>query len=267
MLWLSLACTLYTQDSIPLSPNRWQLAKNDINLTARGVLHTYSRPLQWKKQDWLKAGGILLGTGLIHLLDKPANEFLVRQNSGIPNIVQDFAFYFGKPQYNYGLTASLFAIGILSKNQKIRRTSILLISSATAAGLIQTFSKTAFGRARPSAEQGTRHFRLWNSEPNYHSFPSGHTILAFTTAHVLAKQVKQPWLKVGIYSLGMVTPISRLWRNGHWLSDVALSMAISVVVVDSIDKWLSKEPGSPNAKRISWQMQYQQGGLGLVGTF
>lgn len=39
----------------------------------------------------------------------------------------------------------------------------------------------------------------------------------------------------------MITPVSRLWAGAHWVTDVALGIAISVAVVDSIDNYLKKE--------------------------
>lgn len=264
LLYLSKPLAAQTDDN---TSKRWSMVKTDTRAMVNSVLHVYSRPAHWRQKDWLTFGGIMLGTGLLNLIDEPANDWLIRFDDDIPKGIEDAAFYFGKPQYNYGLTATVFAIGILSKNPKIRRSSTLLISSATAAGLIQSVSKTVVGRARPSAFEGSRSFKLFSPEPNFHSFPSGHTILAFTTAYAIGKQFKNPWVKAGIYTVGMLTPSSRLWRNAHWPTDVALSVAISIVVVDSIDKFLGRtyDKGRPHA--ISWKVAPRTNGIGLTGIF
>lgn len=256
------------QDTIPESITRLDLLKEDGRNTVNSVLFVYSQPSRWEKKDWLLAGGIALGTFGMYLIDEDVHPYFIRQRSKIPKVVDDLAFYFGKPQYNYGLTAAVYTIGWLTKNPKLRETGVMLIASATAAGLIQTVSKNTFGRARPSTGVGNSEFDFFNGTPDYHSFPSGHTILAFTTAHVLAKQVRSPYLKVGIYGLGLVTPVSRLWTNAHWLSDVGLSLAISVVTADSVFRFIKgKDTYKVKTPKISWKLKAGPSTLGLVGRF
>ncbi|WP_367388805.1 phosphatase PAP2 family protein [Lewinella sp. LCG006] len=252
------------------SPRRIDLLKIDGRNAVGSVLHAYSGPARWKKKEWLLAGGIAVGTYGLFLLDEEVNPIFTNQHDNIPKTVRDLAFYFGKPQYNYGLTAAVYGLGILTKNEKIRKTGILLIASATTAGLIQSVSKTTVGRARPSTGIGNKSFDFFNSTPDYHSFPSGHAILSFTTAHALARSVRSPWLKVGIYGLGSITPISRLWTNAHWLSDIGLSLAISIVSVDSVFNYLQRS-GDYEQKGltpgITWRLHAGPSSLGLVGTF
>jgi hypothetical protein len=68
----------------------------------------------------------------------------------------------------------------------------------------------------------------------------------------------------------MITPVSRLWTNEHWLSDVGLSVAISVVVVDTVEKFLDNTRDYDNhssRKAISWKISSGPNQLGLIGTF
>ncbi len=262
---------LSAQYTIPQDTlSRFDLLKIDGSNAVGSVLHAYAGPARWKKNDWLTVGGIALGTFGLFLLDEKVHPHFTKRNKSVPNLLQDAAFYFGKPQYNYGLTAAVYTFGWLTKNEKIRETGVLLIASATTAGLIQTVSKSALGRARPSAGVGNSEFDFFNGTPNYHSFPSGHAILAFTTAHALAKQTRSPWLKAGIYTLGSITPISRLWTNAHWISDIGLSVAISVVAVDSVYNYLKRRGDYGTANKttgIQWRLSGGLNGVGLVGHF
>lgn len=250
--------------------SRFDLLKIDGKNAVNGLFHTYSRPAEWKKKHWLTAGGIVLGTAGLFLVDEPLNKAFVRRRDFVPRLIDDMAFYFGKPQYNYGITAGVYLLGLATKKESIRETGILLITAATASGLIQTFSKTVAGRARPSTNVGNTTFDPFNSTPDYHSFPSGHTVLAVTTMYAIGKQIKNPWLKGGAYALGMITPISRLWSNAHWMSDVGLSAVISIVIVDTVEKFLGNT-GSYNTatreKAISWQIYGKGTQLGFTGTF
>lgn len=247
---------------------RLETLKIDGRNILNSVVFTYKQPGKWKKKNWLTAGGIALGTFGLSLIDEDLHPYFIRQRSEIPETIQYAAFYFGKPQYNYGFTASVYIVGWLLKKPRMRKTGVALIASATAAGLIQTISKTTFGRARPNAGLGNHFFKLFNGESNFHSFPSGHTILAFTTAYVLAKEVRSPWLKAGIYGLGLVTPVSRLWSNAHWSSDVGLSLAISVVTAESVFRFLNKQNDyGVQKKRISWKLNAGATNVRLVGCF
>lgn len=257
-----------TKDSIPTT---WQLLKYDGISAFKGLTTTYAKPLKWKKDDYLTASAIVLGTGAMFLIDEKSSQWFMDQEKDIPGLIKDVGWYYGSPQNNYAINGSVYLYGLFTKNEKIRKTGVLLISAASTAGLIQTFAKTGVGRARPGVEKGSSSFKPFSSEGEYHSFPSGHTILSFTTAYAIGKQFKNPFLKGGIYAIGMIAPVSRLWAGAHWLSDVGLSMAISVVVVDAIDNYLNKERdyglSDSSKNKISWNFNVGMGKVGITGTF
>jgi len=247
----------------------WEMLAYDGASAFGGLKHAYSRPFHWKKDDFITAGAILLGTGALYAFDEDSSDWFRRQEEDVPGVLKETGYYLGKPLYNYSINGGVYLIGLFTKNEKFRKTGVLLISSATAVGLIQTVSKTFVGRARPIASEGKDSFNPFSNEAHYHSFPSGHTILAFTTFYAIGKQFKNPWAKGGLYALGLLSPVTRLWSGAHWLTDVALSVAVSVVVVDSIDKYLNKEryPGVMSKDKISWRLQVGPGTIGLRGSF
>ncbi|MFD2519218.1 phosphatase PAP2 family protein [Salinimicrobium flavum] len=250
-------------------PTRLELLKYDGLSALGGVKKTYTQPFHWEKDDYLVAGTIILGTGALYLFDEESTEWFYNQREDIPGVVKDFGWYYGSPQNNYAVNGAVYLYGLFTRNEEIRKTGVLLISAASAAGILQSFSKTITGRARPGTGEGKGSFKPFSSEGKYHSFPSGHTILSFTTAYAIGKQFDNPFVKGGIYALGMVAPVSRLWAGAHWFSDVALSVAISVVVVDVIDKYLDEERnyGDPRKDKISWNFQVGLGRAGIIGTF
>ncbi|MCK8521147.1 phosphatase PAP2 family protein [Aquimarina sp. D1M17] len=264
-----------TSDSISAQETQkgmttWQMIKYDGASVYGSVKNAYTQPFRWKEKDWATFGGIMGGTLTLLALDEPANDYFLDQGEDIPSGVREVAFRFGKPLVNYGLTTSVYALGLITKNQKIRKTGVLLIASATAGGLLQTFSKTLVGRARPLTDEGNLSFRFWSSEAGYHSFPSGHAILSFTTAYAIGKQFKNLWIKGGIYTLGMLSPVSRLWSGAHWLTDVVLGVALSVVIVDGIDNYLTKKERYVHYEKknkIRWNLNLGAGRLGVIGTF
>ncbi|MDO5969049.1 phosphatase PAP2 family protein [Flavivirga aquimarina] len=248
-----------------------QLAVYDAKHAFLSVKHAFSRPFHWKKKDFTTLGTIALGALALSTIDDESSAFFIRQEPDVPNIFQEAGTRFGSPQVYFIANAGLYGFGLLTKNEKIRKTSVLIISSSFTTGLIQSVSKTAFGRARPGNGYKSTEFRFWSNEPEFHSFPSGHTVLSMTMAHAIAKQFDNVWSKVTVYTLGSVAPISRLFAGAHWLTDVALGAALSIVVVDSIDKFLFNTNAYNNSlkekKHISWKLCFSGNTIGVAGTF
>lgn len=255
-----------SKDSLP---STWELLKYDGASAFGGMKYTYSRPLQWEKDDFITAGAIFAGTAALYIFDEETSDYFINQNEEIPQLIKDIGWYYGSPQNNYAINGAVYLYGLFTKNEKVRKTGVLLISAASTAGLIQTITKTAVGRARPATGEGKASFDPFRGIGAYHSFPSGHTILSFTTAYAIGKQFDNPFVKAGIYGLGLIAPVSRLWAGAHWLTDVGLSLAISVLVVDSIDNYLNEERlyGPKEKNRISWKFNVGLGRVGLTGTF
>ena len=66
---------------------------------------------------------------------------------------------------------------------------------------------------------------------NDHSFPSGHTALAFMTATMLTKEYGHisPWIGAGAYTFATGTGLMRIANNKHWLSDVLTGAGIGIL--------------------------------------
>ena len=253
------------------SETRWNMFKYDMGNVFLGMGHAYSRPLNWKGDQWGDFGITIVGTGVAYLFDDPVNNYAASIKDDIPKVIRDYGFEYGSPANNYMITGGVYAVGLITKNEKLRRTGVLLISSASTAGLLQQVMKSAFGRARPLSGLSKDTFDpLWAGDKNFHSFPSGHAILAMTNAHAIAKQFKSIWVKSGIYTLGAIPSISRMWEGKHWLSDVVLSVAISIFTVESIDRYLDKkydEKYNTSNKKMSWNLNFGPGTLGLKMQF
>jgi membrane-associated phospholipid phosphatase len=248
----------------------WHLLKYDMKNIFNGVGYSYSRPLKWEGKQWGTFGAIAGGTGLLHIVDEETSRFARNQQEGVPDFIRSYGTTIGSPQYNYMLTGGVYLTGLFTKNEKLRRTGVLLLASNTSAGLLQHIAKSLIGRARPVGERGKDTFQPFSTDRNFHSFPSGHTILAFTNAYAIAKQFENPWVKSGIYVVGLIPGISRLWDGQHWLSDVALSVALSIFTVESIDRYLDskyEQKYNTQEKKVSWQLNLGVGQVGVTGRF
>lgn len=244
----------------------WQMFTYDLGTMFTGVGYSYTRPLHWEGKQWAQFGAVVGGTGLVYLVDDDTSRFIRNNRESIPKWIRDYGEFYGSPQNNYIATSGVYLTGLLTKNEKLRRTGVLLISSASSAGLLQQVLKSAVGRARPVAGLGKDTFDPFNTNRNFHSFPSGHALLAFTNAYAIAKQFNNPWVKAGIYTVGAIPGISRVWDGQHWLSDLVFAAAISIATVESIDRYLDKkydEKYNSQQKIVSWNLNFGPGQMGV----
>lgn len=267
ILCISLSAQETNKDSVE---TRWNMFKYDIATMFQGVGYSYTRPLHWEGNQWAQFGAVVGGTALVYLADDDTSRFIRNNREGVPQVIRDYGEFYGSPSNNYMATSGVYAVGLITKNEKLRRTGVLLISSATSAGLLQQVLKSVVGRARPLADLGKDTFDPFNSSRNFHSFPSGHALLAFTNAYAIGKQFKSPWVKAGIYTLGAIPGISRVWDGQHWLSDMVFAFAISIATVESIDRYLDKkydQKYNDQKKLVSWNLNFGPGTMGVTVNF
>ncbi|MFI1773586.1 phosphatase PAP2 family protein [Thalassobellus citreus] len=247
-----------------------KLALYDLKQSINSVGYSFSRPFHWQKKDFKTLGIIAFSAVSLASIDDEVSALFIRNEPHVPNLFQEAGTRFGSPQVYFIANATLYGVGLFTKNEKLRRTSVLIISSSFTTGLIQSFSKTAIGRARPGGEYKSNSFRFWSNESRFHSMPSGHTVLSITMAHAIAKQFNNPWSKVGVYTLGSIAPISRLFAGAHWLTDIGVATVLSIAVVDGVDKFLFKTKAydaTKKQKTISWNFTFSGNKIGFIGTF
>lgn len=255
----------------------WGHLKYDVVTMAGGFGNAFTRPLSWEKKDFLRLGVTTVTVGAIYLADEDISRTFIRNRENVPNVFRKFGWYFGSPQINYGITGAIYVTGLLVNNEKLRRTGVLMITAASATGVIQQISKTVTGRARPGAGLGKHFFKPFGQDANFRSFPSGHTVLSVTTSYALSKQFKNPWIKGGILAVGSIVPISRVLDGAHWFSDVTLSAIMSIAIVEGIDKFMKKNGKYEEDKKynmekhpvgkIAWNINAGPLGLRVVGRF
>lgn len=68
-----------------------------------------------------------------------------------------------------------------------------------------------------------------------HSFPSGHTSIAFCGAAILHKEFGKvsPWISVAGFTVATVTAVDRVRRNRHHWGDVVAGAAIGILSVEA----------------------------------
>ncbi|WP_306591171.1 phosphatase PAP2 family protein [Geothrix sp. 21YS21S-4] len=188
------------------------------DLLAKDTLHVLRQPGEWDAQTWTNLSLGTLGViGAAIALDPPLDR-AVRRNArpGWDRVATNLE--------NLGGTGSLILAGGAYLGGQFTHNPTLK-SVGTDAGMSMAIAQLAViiplkyvvGRARPSADKGTFHFKPFQSGQ---SFPSGHTAQAFILASVISAHADSPWVSGVSYGTASLVALSRVERRDHFLSDV-----------------------------------------------
>lgn len=209
------------------------IARDGLN-TGETILLTYVQPVHWQKRDFLRLGGALAISASALLVEERLSTYLQQNHTRGLDKLERVGYFLGKPTTNYPVMMALWASGVVTKNEWLRDTGLMVIASVTTSGLVQTAAKEIVGRARPGSQLGHLAFDPFSNDAGFHSFPSGHTMLSVATSWVLARQVKSVPLKVVFFALPVITGGSRVYVGAHWLSDVLLGSALGIACAESV---------------------------------
>ena len=185
-------------------------------------------PVGWDKKQWFIASGVVTMTTLLMVGDKSVADFFQNNKTQFTEAVAFWAEK-GGSQAQVGLAAT-YVIGTILKNKKLKKASVLAFSSLLISGVLVQGLKQVFGRVRPYATGSQWDFYgpgLRSS--TYNSFPSGHTTAAFAVAASISTVYDAPLVKILAYSAAMLTGLSRIHDNKHWMSDVFMGAILGTV--------------------------------------
>lgn len=187
-------------------------------------------PIKWQGRDWAKFGLVAGATTALLFLDEPIRDFVQdNHNEKIGGFSHGFLDPLGS-QYSLGLAASFYLGGLVFKKPRAQSTGLMAIESYLISGYFVMIPKELFGRTRPEAwnVEGSFDFR---GPGNGHSFPSGHTISAFSVATIFAIQYKDTgWVPYVSYGMAGLAGLSRIYDNKHWASDVFIGAALGIAI-------------------------------------
>jgi membrane-associated phospholipid phosphatase len=128
---------------------------------------------------------------------------------------------------------TMYAIGLIRKDTKMTHTALFAGEAVIDAEILTTVLKDITKRERPAAVAAKGNFAdTWFEGGGSiirgdGSFPSGHTIAAFSVATIIARRYgNHRWVPYAAYSMAAVVGFSRLSLSSHFLSDVFLGGAL-----------------------------------------
>lgn len=122
------------------------------------------------------------------------------------------------------LPVGLYAGGLAVHNEHARETGLLGGEAMVDALVIDEAVKLVSFRERPNVDKGQGEFYTRGAGVDS-SFVSGHAMIAWSSAAVIADEYRNPWVRVGVYALATGTSVNRVLALQHFPTDVLLGSA------------------------------------------
>jgi len=211
---------------------------SDAFMVLRSIGNTLSTPLHWDSGDMIMAGGFFLAVSGSVLLDDEVRTVMLKNKTTLNDKLERVGYSYGAPQYAGPGAIAVYLSGLITDNQWLRETGIMLTETIVTVGIIQIPLKIIVGRARPETNEGNNSFHLLNGIAQENSsFFSGHAAIAFGFSTVLARQIQHPIATVALYSLAALTPLGRMYKDRHWFSDALIGTALGIFLGNTIVSW------------------------------
>ena len=179
----------------------------------------WTAPLRLDRTDakWMVPS--FIGTGALMATDRITGDEVAELNLTKASRVISYA---GSVYTVAGVAGTFYLVGRIKKNDRARETGILTAEAALNSVIVDSALKGISQRVRPQDGEDRSEFFDGGS-----SFPSGHAILAWSTATVIANEYNdRPVVQVAAYSIATAVSIVRFTGEEHYLSDVLVGSAL-----------------------------------------
>ncbi len=123
-----------------------------------------------------------------------------------------------------GVPVLLYGVGAWQHQERAREAGLLSGEAMVDAFALSEAVKFVTFRERPLVDNARGRFFAGVTNGNS-SFPSGHAMVAWSSAAVLAEEYRRPWQQVGIYALASGVSLTRVVGQQHFPSDVLIGSA------------------------------------------
>ena len=189
-------------------------------------------PLHWNGVQWMTAATFVSVESILIFADGDKNilEFAQKNRTPTSSFMENYiGDPFGSGLYPAIIVGSSYIAGLVFHKDKPKRFAMLAVKSLAISGATVGLLKYVTGRHRPYQDNPANPLD-WEGpvlNPIDFSFPSGHTVVAFSLASMIAMEYPKPVIiPILAYSLATLTAYGRINGNYHWASDVLFSAAI-----------------------------------------
>ncbi len=187
----------------------------------RDQLEIYSAPFHRSAVGW--DVGFLALTAVLIATDKHASGELSRHPSGVNGDISNVGLGLAG-----GSVGILLADGVFRDNPRAREAGTLGVESMADSGILYALIQLGTGRDRPL--QDSRRGNFWQNSGFDNSFPSGHAIISWTAASVVAHEYPKPWVEWLAYGAATAVSVTRFSSEQHFPSDVVVGSTLGYLV-------------------------------------
>ena len=210
-------------DALPDAPSA-QIAVTEKGLPLailKDQIPIWTSPVRIRTHDliWLLPLGA--ATGLTLATDTDAMRDISHDRTFNKNSVNASNYLLG---CQIAVPVGLYSVGLFKGNVHARETGILSGEALADSVVVEVVAKIIFRRDRPLYNNAAGDFFSSNAGSNG-SFPSSHSMLAWTLAGVLAGEYPSKWMQVGVYSVASGVSLTRVLGQEHFPTDVLLGGA------------------------------------------
>jgi membrane-associated phospholipid phosphatase len=211
------------QDTLPDAPAA------QVPVTEKGLplailkdqIPIWTSPVRIRPHDliWLLPLGA--ATGVTLATDADAMRNVSRDRSFNKDSVNASNYLLG---CEIAVPVGLYGVGLFKGNAHARETGILSGEALADSVVVEEVMKIIFRRERPLYNNAAGDFFAPNTGANG-SFPSSHSMLAWTLAGIVAGEYPSKWVQVGVYSVASGVSVTRVLGQEHFPTDVLIGGA------------------------------------------
>jgi hypothetical protein len=204
-------------------------AENNETVTLRGTplrilkdqAAIWTSPARIRKGDLVWLVPLAAATGVSIATDHHTMASVVSHDAGFNNTSVNasnvlFGGFIAAPVAIYG-------VGLFKGNEHAREAGLLGGEALVDGLVVDEAMKLVFRRERPAINNARGHFFEGNVSDS--SFPSTHSVLAWSSAAVLADEYPSRWARVGIYTMATGVSLTRVMGQEHFPTDVLVGSA------------------------------------------
>jgi len=190
----------------------------------KNILHDqkaiWTSPLQLRSKDarWLVPLG--LGAASLIATDQQTGDEIAESDKLLH--ASRVISYAGSSYGTGAIAAAFYVFGRASHNDRARETGLLAGEALIDSAIVATSIKAITQRTRPTGGRSRSDFFDGGS-----SFPSGHSIQAWTLATIIAHEYHdKPAVQIAAYGIASAVSVARFTGRNHYLSDVLIGSAM-----------------------------------------
>jgi len=195
---------------------------------------------------FLGGAGWMLASAFI--LDHAIRQELALAPGAEPNPLARAGTLIGEPGFFLSALGLTYGAGYLLGSDGLKEGAAHAAIALLASGVANGALKFGIGRCRPRAPCGGDDVRYFALDNAWQSFPSGHTVVAFSLATSLSRKANNRWVSLLAYAGAGMVGWSRIHHDRHWASDVVAGAIVGTTTTVFTLDWLD---GADDLPRLS----------------